>query len=270
MYERYWKLRGKPFENDLDTGFIFYGAEMKEGLVRALYSVSSGKSLMLLTGEAGCGKTFLCQALARELASKSHLVAMVVNPADDPLELLRQIAHQLGISPVPRARTEILAEIHDALADASSSGARAVVIVDNAETIENDRVLEEVRLLLDLESDGRTLATVVLVGQPRLRHSLRRVPSLLARVNVQFHIPALGLDEACAYISHRLSQVNGNGRIFAERALHEVYRASRGVPRMINNICDLALLLGMSGRRGQVDQATVSEAKEEFRELGVN
>lgn len=267
MYERYWKFSKKPFENDQDTSLIFYAKDHKEALLRLLYTVSESKGLMLLTGDTGCGKTFLCHTIRKELETQSFVVSLVSNPADDPVELLKQIAFELGVSPVPNGKSELLACLRAALGELVASDSRTVLIIDNAETIDNDKVLEEIRLLLDLENQGRSLLTVILSGHTRLRAALKRFPSLFQRVALQFHVPAFTESEARSYIEHRLQAAGGNSRIFNPRAISEIFGASRGVPRLINNICDLSLLLAFSARRGQIDGSTVNQAREEFSEL---
>jgi len=267
MYEQYWKLREKPFENDQNTAFFYYSREHREAFVRLLYAIMESKPCAVLLGEAGCGKTFLMNALARQLADRHVRVAMVRDPAQDPLGILRQIAKGFGIADGGASKAEIVASLEQHLSQFGDRGACAVLFIDDADTIENDRTYEELRLLNNLEERGRPLLTMVLAGQPRLREQLRRIPALAQRVAVSFTIPPLSEEESIAYIGHRLKQVEGDRQIFDVRALREVHRGSRGVPRVLNHLCDLSLLLCASEGRRCVDSRIVARALEDLKEL---
>lgn len=267
MYEQYWKLREKPFENDQNTEFFYQSRDHREALVRILYAVMESKGCVLLTGDAGCGKSFVLHSLAHELAKKRVKVAMVKNPAQDSLDLLRQIAITFGVKSAIAVKSEILVALEQYLAYYRERGVRAVLLVDDADTIENDRAYEELRLLLNLEQGGKPLLTLVLAGQPRLKGALRRSPGLAQRVAVSFALPPLSEEDSIQYVNHRMKRVEGDKLIFDLRALREVYRSSRGIPRMINHLCDLSLLLGAAEGRRNVDARIVSRAREELKDV---
>lgn len=266
VYEQYWKLREKPFENDQNTEFFYQSRDHREALVRILYAIMESKGCVVLTGEAGCGKTFLLHSLARELAKKRVKVAMVKNPAQDPLDLLRQIATTFGVKSAVATKSELVSALEQYLAYYRERGVRAVLLIDDADTIEVERAYEELRLLLNLEQNGKPLLTLVLAGQPRLKAALRRVPGLSQRVAVSFALAPLSEDEAIAYVNHRMKLVDGERQIFDIRALRDVYRSSRGVPRLINHLCDLSLLLGAAEGRRAIDSRIVAKAREELKE----
>lgn len=267
MYEQYWKLREKPFENDQNTGFFFNSRDHREALVRIIYAIMESKACVILTGEAGCGKTFLLNSLARELTEKRVKVAMVRNPSSDALDLLRQIAQTFGVRNAQSTKSELVAALEQYLGYYRERGVRAVLIVDDADLIDADRAYEELRLLLNLSLGGKGLLTLVLAGTNRLRTAVRRVPGLAQRVALSYAIPPLTEEDSIAYVNHRMKQVEGDHHIFEMRALRDIYRTTRGVPRLINNICDLSLLLGAAEGLRNVDARIVARAREEFKEI---
>jgi general secretion pathway protein A len=267
VYEQYWKLREKPFENDQNIGFFYQSREHREALVRIIYAIMESKSCVLLTGDAGCGKTFLLNSLARELTEKRVKVAMVKNPSSDALDLLRQIAQTFGVRNAQQTKSEIVAALEQYLGYYRERGVRAVLIIDDADTIENERAYEELRLLLNLTLAGKSLLTLVLAGSNRLRTSLRRVPGLAQRVALSYALPPLTEEDSISYVNHRMKTVEGDHHIFEMRALRDVYRSARGIPRLINNICDLSLLLGAAEGRRNVDARIVARAREELKEI---
>jgi len=269
MYERYWRFRDKPFENDQNIDFFYYSRDHREALVRLIYAIRELKGLVLLTGDAGCGKTFVLSNARRELLKRGYKVALVSSPARDSVDLLRQIALEFGIRKVEPLKSEIVFALRDYFGYHLQQGAASVLMVDDADTIDDERTLEELKLLLNLEKNGRPLVQLVLAGQPRLRAQLKRIASLNQRVGQSYHLSPLSEEDANGYIGHRLRAVNGSRRIFDPRAIREIYRSSRGVPRLINNLCDLSLLIACSERRGMIDPQTVGEAREEFKEFGL-
>jgi general secretion pathway protein A len=267
VYEQYWKLREKPFENDQNIGFFYHSRDHREALVRIIYAIMESKACVVLTGDAGCGKTYLMNSLARELTEKRVKVAMVRNPSSDPLDLLRQIAQTFGVRNAQATKSELVAALEQYLGYYRERGVRAVLIIDDADAIENERAYEELRLLLNLSLAGKPVVTLVLAGSSRLRSSIRRIPGLAQRVALSYALPPLTEEESIAYVNHRMKTVEGDHHIFDIRALRDVHRSARGVPRVINNICDLSLLLGAAEGRRNVDSRIVARAREEFKEI---
>lgn len=267
MYEQYWKLRERPFENDQNTEFFYSSREHGEALVRLTYAVMQQRPCVLLIGESGCGKSFLLRSLANDLVGRGVKVGIVKNPTSDPLDLLRQIALAFGVRRPAATKSELLVALEQHLSDPRDRGSRAMLAIDDADAIESERAYEELRLLQNSDQGGRPLVTLVLAGASRLRAQLQRVPGLLQRVAMTFALPPLTEEEAIGYVSHRLGQAEGDRQIFDPRALREIYRASRGVPRLINHVCDLSLLLGAAEGRRHIDARIVGKAKEEFKEI---
>jgi len=268
MYEQHWNLTDKPFENDQNTEFFYRSRDHREALVRLLYAIMESKGCVLLTGDAGLGKTFLLSALTRELEEKKVRVAVVKNPASDPVDLLRQIARAFGVRNAHETKSELVAALEQYLVYYRERGARAVLVVDDADLIGSERAYEELRLLLNLDHGGRPLLTMVLSGQPRLKAVVRQVAGLAQRVALSCSLLALNEDDCERYVVHRLQKVSGAAeRIFDARALHEVFRSSRGIPRLINHLCDLSLLVGASEGRRVVDARVVQKARNELKEI---
>ena len=267
MYETYWKLREKPFENDQNISFFYHSRDHREALVRVIYGIMESKGCVLLTGEAGSGKTFVLQSLARELAEKRVKAAVVKNPSSDPIDLLRQIAQAFGVRNAQPQKSELIASLEQYLAYYRERGVRSVLLIDDADTIDNDRAYEELRLLLNLTLGGKPLLTIVLAGANRLRAQVRRVPGLAQRVAISYALASLTEEEAVAYVNHRMKAVEGDHHIFDIRAIRDIHRSARGNPRVMNNICDLSLLIGAAEGRRNVDQRVVGRAREEFKEI---
>ncbi|RME73967.1 MAG: hypothetical protein D6776_06090 [Planctomycetota bacterium] len=269
MYEEHWRLSAKPFENDLDTRFFYASPEHREALVRLLYAVIEGKGLSLLVGEAGCGKSYLLYRLADELRERGVRVGLVANPASEPLDLLRQIARAFGLRQADGTKSEIVAGLEQFLRYHRERGSRAVLLIDDADVIDNERAYEELRLLLNLTHEGRPLLTIVLAGLPRLVKQLRRVPGLLQRVAVLATLPPLEARDTQRYVAHRLGVAQGAAELFAPEAIEAVHRISGGIPRLINHVCDLALLVGAAEGLERIEPALVERAAQEMRDLRV-
>lgn len=265
MYENYWKLTDKPFSGAAHPRFLYYSKKHDEALVRLLYAVSESKGLMLLTGEVGTGKTFLCKLFMRELLEKGYQVAMIVNPDLEPQEFLQQVLAELGQEWRGLSKVELWRALSDFVVENRRLGSETVLIVDEAQMIADRRTLDLLRLLLNLESDGRYLVHLILVGQPEFWQTVRKVHPLHQRIGLSYRLLALSLEETREYIRHRLAVSGATNGIFSDEAIQEVHACSRGIPREINHICDLALLIGCGEEAAQVGKDLVRQAVEDFR-----
>ena len=272
MYETYWGLREKPFENTPDPRFLFRSREHEEGLTRLLYCVRESKGAGILTGIFGCGKTLLSRVLMRELEHDVYRVALLVNPLLKPEELLLALATQLGAQGLPTKRSELLTNavlqaLADVLEDNAKDGRRTVVIVDEAHTIEDPAVWEQLRLLLNAQRDDRFLLTLLLLGQPELRARIQANKPLAQRIALGCHLVGLSAEETTAYIAHRLSVAGRAESPFTPEAVRLIHAKSGGIPRRINHLCDLALFTGYGGRITQLDEASVRDVAEDLEAL---
>jgi general secretion pathway protein A len=265
MYLSHFGLRELPFSITPDPRFLYMSARHREALAHLVYGVGEHGGFVQLTGEVGTGKTSVCRCLLEQLPSHVDL-ALVLNPRLSPVELLATVCDELRI-PYPGGTTsakEFVDRLHRHLLEAHASGRRTVLIVDEAQNL-SPEVLEEVRLLTNLETTQEKLLQVILIGQPELAVILDqpKLRQLAQRVTARYHLEPLSRAETRAYVRHRLA-VAGRGRaLFTESALRALHLRSRGVPRLINAIADRALLGTYTRERLRVDTATVRRAAAE-------
>jgi general secretion pathway protein A len=262
MYEAYWGLALKPFENTPDPRFLYHAPQHEEGLSRLLYVVREGKGAGMLTGVYGCGKTLLSRALQEELEKAVYRVALVTNPRLDDLELLRMIAHRLGAAELPARKTDALLLLERIFEENAREGRKTVVVVDEAHAIEDPAIFEELRLLLNFQTEDRFLMTLLLIGQPELLPKVEANKQLAQRLAMRYHLQGLTAPEAAGYIEHRLAVAGAARPIFTPEASRLAFERSGGIPRRINHICDAALLAGYGRSAAAVGPELVKEAAE--------
>lgn len=259
MYNEYWKLKEKPFENTPDPRFIYYSSKHEEALSRMLYCIREKKGAGMLTGDYGSGKTLLSRILLKELSSDRYCDVLIFNPVLSPLEFLREIAYQLGRDNVPDNKVDIIHALNGILYDNYSKGKDTVILIDEAQAIINDEVFEELRLILNFQLNNAFLLTLILLGQPELSKKISAIPQLTQRVAIRYFLSGLDETETYGYIRHRLSIAGRSEEVFNEAALGFIFRASQGLPRVINNICDMSLLVGFGAKKSIIDEAIVRE-----------
>ena len=265
MYEAYWELREKPFENTPDPRFLYHSPQHEEGLMRLVYAVKERKGAAMLTGVFGCGKTVIAQALLDELDEDIYKIALVNNPQLGHIELLMDIAFRLGVANLPNKRTEVLTNLilealEVVLRDNLNDGKETVVIIDEAHVIKDKMVFEELRLLLNLQRRDRFLLTLLLLGQPELTAKVESIKPFAQRIAISYHLDRFNEEDTAKYIIHRLKVAKERRPIFADRAVKLVFEHSEGIPRRINQICDMSLFTGYLKKQKIIDQDTVLEA----------
>ena len=253
MYSDYWKLERKPFENTPDPDFYFPAPEHTEALERLEYVVMENKGAALLTGDYGCGKTMLVRKLAFSIPEDSFEVAYINNPRLNPSELLQDILFQLGEDEIPDTTMELSRRISDLLFINLEKGKDTLIIIDEAQLIQSEDVMEELRLLLNFQLNDRFLVTLLMCGQPELRERVNAMPQLEQRMFFKYHLHTFDVELTESYINHRLAVAGSGNSIFTHDAVEAVYRHSFGTPRRINNICDLCLLVGYQRRAESID-----------------
>ncbi|HRY29192.1 MAG TPA: AAA family ATPase [Elusimicrobiota bacterium] len=262
MYEAYWGLTIKPFENTPDPRFLYNDPQHEEALSRLLYVVREGKGAGMLTGVYGCGKTLLGRTLLRELEKDVYRVAYITNPRLDDVELLRMVAHGLGLPDLPTRKADVLVALEKIFDENLRDGRRTVVVVDEAHAIEDVRLFEELRLLLNFQTEEKFLVTLFLLGQPELQPKVDSNKQLAQRLAMRYQLDPLGAAHVRGYIEHRM-QVAGSARpVFTPEAVHVIFERSGGIPRRINHICDVSLLTGYSKNAAAVDRDIAREAIE--------
>jgi type II secretory pathway predicted ATPase ExeA len=244
MYEKHWNLKENPFENTPDTRFLYNSQQHEEGLNRLLYVVKEGKGAGLLTGVYGCGKTLLARALMKELENSIYKVAILTNPRLDDIEMLRMIAYHLGATQPPVHKADILITLEKIFQNNLNDGKKTVVVIDEAHAIEDRNIFEEIRLLLNYQTDDKFLLTLLLLGQPELKEKIESNKQLNQRIAMRFFLQALDKKDTENYIKHRIITAGGNPAIFTEDAIALVHERSGGIPRRINQLCDTSLLTG--------------------------
>jgi len=244
MYTRFFGLNEKPFSITPDPRYLFMSERHTEALAHLVYGIRESGGFIQLTGEVGTGKTTLVRTLLQQIPDNAD-VAVILNPQISRNEFLSAICEELGV-PLPQSANSIKTltnALNEYLLDNHSQGKRTIVIVDEAQNLRLD-VLEQVRLLTNLETTKQKLLQIILIGQPELREILSRndMRQLAQRVTGRYHLEPLSRDETVAYIDHRLKVAGAVGPIFSTTAKQELYRLSLGVPRMINVIADRAML----------------------------
>jgi type II secretory pathway predicted ATPase ExeA len=259
MYEAYWGLREPPFDNSPNPKFFYLSPEHEEALVRLMYAVRQRKGCAMLTGEYGCGKTTLSRALIQRLEAERYEIGLLTNPAWTPLDFLREVLYQLGVDTPGQSKPELLHQLNDLFFRNFQAGRDTVIMVDEAQLIDDDAVFEELRLLLNFQTADRFLATLLLIGSPELVARVRRLKHLNQRIAIRYHLNTLDDAHTASYIAHRLQLAGRPGKIFTAEAIKLIFDFTRGTPREINTICDLALLVGYSRRVQEIDEGIVGE-----------
>jgi len=265
MYTAYFGLNENPFSLTPDPRFLFMSQRHREALAHLLYGMGDRGGFVLLTGEVGTGKTTLCRTLLEQVPEAVE-VALVLNPKQTALELVASLCDELKIAyPTGTESLKVLIDLLNRhLLDVHASGRRTVLIIDEAQNLSVD-VLEQIRLLTNLETTTSKLLQILLIGQPEL-HVVMARPELRQmgqRITARYHLSPLLHDETAAYVRHRLEVAGCQRRLFTDGSLRLVHRLSGGVPRLINTICDRALLGAYAKQLEQVNRRLVRKAASE-------
>ncbi|MDP2897910.1 MAG: AAA family ATPase [bacterium] len=269
MYLEFYGLSESPFNLTPDANFLYPSRVHREVLAHLLYGINSRKGFIMVTGEVGSGKTTLCRAVLKKLGPNTD-VALVLNSFLTEEELLKTINEDLGIPTAGKTKKELIDELNGFLLEERMKGRNVVVILDEAQNL-SFPVLEQIRMLSNLETEKEKLLQIVLVGQPELRRLIAspRLRQLSQRITVRHHITSLSQTETSQYIYHRLKVAGATDNIvFTSGALKEIHRFSRGIPRMINVICDQALLGGYVANSARIDRKMILAAETEMEGVG--
>jgi general secretion pathway protein A len=265
MYNEFYGFREAPFNITPDPRFLFFSDKHREAFNHVLFGIRERKGFIQITGEVGAGKTTVCRAILSELGASCR-TALILNPVMTSTQLMRAVLTELGLEPGRVDRTTYLEILNRFLLERAEEGTDVVLIIDEAQDLERD-LLEQVRLLSNLETDRRKLLQIVLIGQPELRDRLneRALRQLRQRITVRYHLEPLSGEETRRYIAHRLRVAGADGRpSFTSGAVRKVHSYARGIPRLINAVCDKALLYGYVNGTYEMNGRAIRQAIREL------
>ena len=263
MYEKYWGLNELPFENVPDPRFLYHSTQHEEALTRLLSATKAQKGATMLSGEVGCGKTTVSRAFVQGLSSEEYEVGIIANPSLTSLDFLKEILYQLGIEKTAESKPELLHILNDAMLQNLRKKRKTVLVVDDAQAIEDVVTFEELRLLLNFQLNDQFLLALILIGQPELRDTIAKMPQLDSRISIRYHLKLLDLKDTALYILHRLKVAGMRRNMFTKEAIEKIHEYSGGVPRKINNTCDLSLFIGFSKKVELIDSKIVQQLVED-------
>ncbi len=269
MYQSFYGLKEMPFNITPDPKFLYLSPTHQEALQHLKYGVQEKKGFILLIGEVGCGKTTICRRFLNELDPSHYDTALILNTRITEVEMLRAILTELGENTLAQGQNDLAAQINRVLLQRIEKGRDIVLIIDEAQNL-SFRVLEQIRLLSNLETDKQKLLQIVLIGQPELKVLLShdRLRQLRQRILVNSELKPLKLADTTHYVQHRLTLAGASGRpYFTSAAMRSVHRFSKGIPRIINNVCDKALLAAFVRDSDEVNYWDVRRAIREVSAL---
>ena len=264
MYLEHWNLQKTPFGN-VPTRSIFYRSpQHEEALRRLLYVIQNRKGVAMLTGDVGSGKTTVIKALTDYLDKDKYQLQTLSNPALQPTDLIKAILLKLGGTADNGSKTDLLDRLHRLLFQNAENGINTVLAVDEAHVIGNCATLDELRMLLNIQTDEDFLITLVLLGQPPLLKNISELQPLKERISIKFNLEPLDVQHTLNYVMHRLKWAGASRGIFTMEAIQALYEHTEGLPLRINNLCDRCLLIGLMGQAKIVDSGVVHNAIEDL------
>ncbi|MFN3479066.1 MAG: ExeA family protein [Thermodesulfovibrionales bacterium] len=258
-YLQYYRLREHPFSNVVDNKFYFDSPQHRDALLKLKYAIDTKKGLAVVIGDIGTGKTTLARRLLDDLNEDLYeaTLLVVIHSSVSSEWLLRKFAIQLGIKDTKENKVEILGQIYKRLLEINESGKTAVMLIDEVQMLKSREIMEEFRGLLNMEMPGGKMINLILFGLPDLEEVLSLDEPLKQRVAMRVPLRPFNEDNTVEYIRHRLHIAGGEETLFLNNALREVYKYSRGIPRLINTICDNALLEGYLFKAKNIDDSII-------------
>jgi general secretion pathway protein A len=266
MYQSFYGFKEMPFNITPDPKFLYLSQTHQEALQHLKFGVRERKGFIVLIGEVGCGKTTLCRRFLNELDPARFDTALILNPRVTETQMLKAILGELGETKLARSQVDLVSQMNRVLLERINRGRDIVLIIDEAQNLSFE-VLEQIRLLSNLETDKQKLLQIVLMGQPELKEVLAReeLRQLRQRILVHYELHPLTQKEMVHYIQHRLTLAGGAGRpSFTPWALRAIHKSSRGIPRIVNNLCDKAML---SAFIRESDEVNFWDARRAAREM---
>jgi type II secretory pathway predicted ATPase ExeA len=258
-YLEYYKLSEHPFSNVVDSRFYYNNSQHSEALLRLKYAIDTSKGLAVVIGNIGAGKTTLARKMLEELDEETYEAALlvIIHSSVSSEWLFKKFAIQLGVKNIPDNKVELLGEIYRRLQEINEEGKKAVVLMDEVQMLNSKEIMEEFRGLLNMETSEGKLVNFIFFGLPDLEQVLSLDEPLKQRVAVRIKLTAYSEENTQDYIKHRLEVAGSELDIFTPEAINLIYKYSKGSPRLINTICDNALLEGFLFKESIIDDATI-------------
>ncbi|MBW1765725.1 MAG: AAA family ATPase [Deltaproteobacteria bacterium] len=240
MYTEHWGFKKFPFENVPDPSFFYRSKSHEEALTRLIYAAKMTK------------------VYVQELSSDQFDIGLIINPKLRPVEFLQEVLYQFDIDDVPETKVQCLRKLNDKMMENMKENRETLLIVDEAQLL-SESSFEEIRLLLNFQLNDRFLLTIVLIGQPELKDKIGRIEQLDQRIAIKYHLTPFNYDDTVRYIVFR-QKIAGRGKnVFSREAIERIYKTTQGVPRRINNLCDLSLLIGFSKNGKMIDSKIIED-----------
>lgn len=264
MYQEYYGLTEKPFNLTPDPRFLYLSKQHEEAFAHLMYGIQNRSGFVMISGEIGTGKTTICRSLLKDLDDNIEL-ALIFNPYLSPQQLLKRVNRDFGIESESMSTLDLIDELNEYLLTCAAEGKNCVLIIDEAQDLSAE-ILEQIRLLSNLETEKEKLLQIVLIGQPELAEKLQlhELRQLNQRITARYHLEALNMEETLQYIAFRLHVAGGQKKVrFTRKAVREVYAISQGTPRVINALCDRALLIGYTKETRKITPEIIKAAAKE-------
>ena len=256
MYLDYWRFKKFPFENVPDPDFFYLSNSHEEGLTRFIYAARMRKGSAMLSGEIGCGKTTLSMLFVRDLPEDKYDIGIVINPKLDSNEFIQEILYQFGIPEIPDSKVKCLRLLNEKMLANLEADKETLLIIDEAQLLD-ESTFEDLRLLLNFQLNNRFLMTIILIGQPELVRKVKNIEQLDQRIAIKYHLTPFDFKETERYIVFRQQKAGGRDNVFSDEAIEKIFEHTGGVPRKINNLCDLSLLIGSSAGENIINKKIV-------------
>jgi type II secretory pathway predicted ATPase ExeA len=266
MYLDYWQLEAKPFEPVVDARIMFPGPTHVAAVHKLRYAIENRRPAALLVGAAGVGKTLIWESLSNQLGDSMGKQVHLAFPLLSPREMLAYIATHFGgtISDTLASTDESLRAIEHVLTENHQRGKLAVLVVDEAHLLEDAGLLDPLRLLMNLRHQGEPLFTLLLIGQVSTLSTMERTNNLDERLEMKVLVKPLTSEETTGYIEHRLVSAGATRPLFTPEALETAHQLSGGIPRRINRLCDLALMVGYAAKDAEIDTSQLRAVNDEL------
>lgn len=265
MYLEYWGLQEEPFKNVPDRNLFYQSNPHEEALIRLLYAVEHRKGAAMLTGEVGSGKTTVSRVLMNRLPKERFEVTTIVNPDLSSVDFVRAILLEMEEQADEDSKTILLERLKNRLAQNIQKNLITVLIIDEAHLIKDPASFEELRMLLNLQSNDHFMVTLIMIGQTPLKEKIANLKPLKERIAIKYDLSPLDLKDTIRYILFRLKKAGAERGIFSKEAVKSVYSYAGGIPLRINNVCERSLLIGMMMKAQVIDKKIVNFAIEDLK-----